>query len=88
MAKINKKDFVPAKRHIEVEPGEALKILRDLKGWTQKELALRSGVADTNISLLERGHVEMGKRRAEKLAKAFGVSPRILLFPEDRRISA
>ena len=35
-----------------------------------------------NISLLENNKVEIGKRRAEQFAKAFGVHPAIIMFPE------
>ena len=61
---------------------EVIRMLRELKGWTQRELAKRSGISVTNLSLLERGRVEIGKRRAERVAKAFGVHPAIIMFPE------
>jgi len=48
-------------------------MLRELKDWTQAELAERSGISPTNLSLLENGNVDIGKRRAEQLAKAFDV---------------
>ena len=57
-------------------------MLRELKGWTQKELARRSKISATNISLLENEKIEIGKRRAEQLAQAFGVHPAIIMFPE------
>ncbi len=57
-------------------------MLRDLKGWTQAELAKRSGITATNISLLENEKVEIGKRRSEQIAKAFGIHPAIIMFPE------
>jgi transcriptional regulator with XRE-family HTH domain len=57
-------------------------MLRDLKGWTQQELAKRSGINATNISLLENERVDIGKKRAELLAKAFKVHPAIIMFPE------
>jgi len=57
-------------------------MLRELKGWTQGELANRCGISATNISLLENEKVEIGKRRAEQIAKAFGVHPAIIMFPE------
>jgi transcriptional regulator with XRE-family HTH domain len=75
-------DFVPAKKHTNVSTGEAIRILRDLKGWTQEELANRSGINAKNISLLENDRIEIGKRRAEQLARAFGVHPAIVMFPE------
>jgi transcriptional regulator with XRE-family HTH domain len=45
-------------------------------------LAKRSGINASNISLLENGSVEIGKRRAEQLAKAFDVHYAIIMFPE------
>jgi len=57
-------------------------LLRELKGWTQGELARHSGISVTNISLLENKKDEIGKRRAEQLAKAFNVHPAIIMFPE------
>ena len=75
-------DFVSAKSYSKLSTGEVIRMLRELKGWTQKELAKRSGITETNISLLENERVEIGKRRAEQLAKAFLVHPAIIMFPE------
>jgi transcriptional regulator with XRE-family HTH domain len=57
-------------------------MLRELKGWTQSRLAELSGISATNISLLENGRVDIGKKRAEQLARAFDVHPAIIMFPE------
>ena len=75
-------DFAPARRHAALTTGETIRMLRELKGWTQKDLAKRSGIAMTNLSLLENDKVDIGKRRAERLAKALGVHPAIIMFPE------
>ena len=80
--KINSKDFVSAQAHAVVTSGEVIRILRDKKGWTQVELARRSGICPTNLSSLENDQVDIGKRRAQALAKAFGVHPAIIMFPE------
>ena len=74
--------FVSAKTHLVLSTGEVIRMLRDLKGWTQSELGKRSGISPTNISLLENERVEIGKKRAEQLAKAFAVHPAIIMFPE------
>lgn len=74
--------FVPTRSHASLSTGEVIRMLRELKGWTQSELAKRSGITTTNISLLENERVEIGKRRAEQLAKAFDVHPAIIMFPE------
>lgn len=78
----NKREFVPATRHTVLTTGEVIRMLRELKGWTQAELAERCGISTTNISLLENAKVDIGKKRAEQLAKALGVHPAIIMFPE------
>jgi len=75
-------EFVTAKSHALLSTGEVIRMLRELKGWTQVELAKRSGISVTNISLLENERVEIGKKRAEQLARAFNVHPAIIMFPE------
>jgi len=80
--KINNRDFVPARRHVHVTSGETIRILREKKGWTQNELARRSAISATNLSMLENDRLDIGKRRALALAKAFGVHPAIIMFPE------
>jgi len=77
-----KQEFVPAKPHAKLTTGEVIRMLRELKGWTQAELARRCGITTTNISLLENGKVEIGKRRVEQIARAFDVHPAIIMFPE------
>ena len=77
-----KGEFVSAKPHAKLTTGEVIRMLRELKGWTQSDLAERSGISPTNISLLENRKVEIGKRRAEQFAKAFGIHPTIIMFPE------
>jgi ribosome-binding protein aMBF1 (putative translation factor) len=47
-----KRKFIPAKPHAKLTTGEVIRILRELKGWTQAELAERCGISATNISLL------------------------------------
>ena len=78
----SKAEFVQAKPHVVLTTGKVIRMLRELKGWTQAELANRSGFSATNISLLENEKVVIGKKRVEQLAKAFGVHPAIIMFPE------
>lgn len=77
-----KAEFVQARPHAVLTTGEVIRMLRELKGWTQAELASRCGIRATNISLLENEKVEIGKKRAEQIANAFGVHPAIIMFPE------
>lgn len=82
MRKLNKADFVPAERHAVLSTGCVIRMLRELKGWTQQGLAERSGITATNISLLENNRVDIGKKRAESLARAFNIHPSIIMFPD------
>ena len=82
MKNSKKRKFALAKPHAKLTTGEVIHMLRELKGWTQAKLAERCGISATNISLLENGKVEIGKRRVEQIAKAFDVHPTIIMFPE------
>lgn len=80
MARTNQ--FKPAKQYAKLSTGEVVRMLRELKGWTQADLAKKTGLHATNISLIENNKVEVGKQRAIALASAFGVHPAIIMFPE------
>ena len=75
-------EFVSARKHASVTTGEVIRMLRELKGWTQEKLAEKSGLNAKNISSLENDRIDIGKKRAEQLARAFGVHPAIIMFPE------
>jgi transcriptional regulator with XRE-family HTH domain len=75
-------EFLAAQPHAPLSTGEVIRMLRELKGWTQTELARLSGISPTNLSLLENEKVDIGKKRAEQLAKAFNVHPATIMFPE------
>lgn len=82
MKQRSSRSFVPARPHATLSTGQVIRMLRDLKGWTQEELAVRSGISATNLSLLENDKVDIGKKRVEQLAGAFDVHPAIIMFPE------
>jgi DNA-binding XRE family transcriptional regulator len=69
---MNKQGFVSARVHTEVPPGEALKILRELQGMSQNELAVASGISQANISVIENGRVALGWDKSMSLAEPFG----------------
>lgn len=79
---IRKKDFVRARVHAHLTPGEALKMLRELQNLTQLELAQETGISQSNISALESNARQMGRERAIVLARALKVHPAVLLFPD------
>lgn len=80
--KTNRKYFQPAEQHAHVSTGEVIRILRRKKMWTQEDLAKRSHISTSNLSMLENDRLEIGKKRAEQLARAFDVHPAIIMFPE------
>lgn len=82
MSPINKNDFVNAKVHVSITPGEAIKTIRELQGLSQNELATITGIAQSNISALENGSCQLGRDRAIALADALFVHPSVLLFPD------
>ena len=62
-----------------------LRELRDAKGWSQSELARRSGVAQYTISRLEAGDQEsVNLAQLEKLANALGVNAALLIVHEPK----
>ena len=56
MKKTAKNDFIPAKQHAVLTTGEVVKMLRELKGWTQEYLAKVCGINAKNISMLDIHH--------------------------------
>ena len=61
-------DYRPAKQHIEVSPGESVRILRELQALGQKDLAKLSGTAQSTISAIENKRVRLGVERSKVLA--------------------
>jgi DNA-binding XRE family transcriptional regulator len=76
------KKYVPARQRTKLTPGDAIRIMRELKEWTQKELATRTGISAQNISMLENNRIPLGRKRALLLSRAFGVHPGTLMFPD------
>lgn len=71
-------EFLPAVKHAVVTTGEAIRILRKLKLLSQKELAAKSGVSVKTISFLENNKIDIGRKRAGIMAKAFGIHPSVI----------
>ncbi len=79
---INKKNFIKAKMHCSLTPGEALKMLRELQDLSQSDLSKLTGISQSNISALQNNSRQLGRDRALVLAKALHVHPAVLLFPD------
>ena len=74
--------FEKAKEHETITPGDALKMIRELQGLSQNDLAQLTNMNQSNISAIENGSRQMGRERAMALAKALHVHPAVLLFPD------
>ena len=75
------KDFRPTKKRVEVSVGESVRILRELQGFSQNQLAELSGVPQATLSAIENGRVRLGVERAKVLARALRCHPAVLVFP-------
>lgn len=78
----NRKNLTPAGEGIKMSPGEMIRELRELKGWSQLDLAEETGISQTNLSAIETGRVEIGKQRAIILAEALSVHPASIMFSD------
>tara|TARA_R110002020_G_scaffold50791_2_gene143660 strand:+ start:2124 stop:2330 length:207 start_codon:yes stop_codon:yes gene_type:complete len=59
--------------------GRNVRQARKEKGWTQEQLAFEAGVKRAYLSEVENGQRNVSLDVVEKLAKALGVSPEILM---------
>ena len=73
--------FIPAKKRVDVSPGESVRIIRELQGFTQTHLSDLCGIPQTTISSIENGRVNLGVERAKTLAAALHCHPAVLVFP-------
>ncbi len=75
------KEFIPAKKRVDVSVGESVRILRELQELSQTGLAALTGISQATISAIENGRVNLGVERAKVLARALNCHPAVLLFP-------
>jgi transcriptional regulator with XRE-family HTH domain len=75
------KDFRPAKKRVDVSVGESVRIIRELQGLSQNQLAELSGIPQATLSAIENQRVRLGVERAKVLARALRCHPAVLLFP-------
>jgi transcriptional regulator with XRE-family HTH domain len=74
-------DFRPAKRRLKVSVGESVRIVRELQGLSQNQLAKRTGIPQATLSAIENDRVRLGVERAKVLARALKCHPAVLVFP-------
>ena len=75
------KDYRKAKRTVDVSVGESVRIIRELQGLSQTELADISSIPQSTISAIENDRVKLGVERAKVLARALKCHPAVLVFP-------
>ena len=82
--------FRPAKKRIKVSVGESVRIVRELQGLSQNQLAQYTGIPQATLSAIENDRVRLGVERAKVLARALKCHPAVLVFPgwEDHLESA
>ena len=73
--------FRPAKKRVDVSVGESVRIIRELQGLSQIQLAQRTGIPQATLSAIENDRVRLGVERAKVLAKALKCHPAVLVFP-------
>ena len=74
-------DYRPAKKRIDVSVGESVRIIRELQGMSQNELAAATGIPQSTISAIENDRVNLGVERAKQLARTLKCHPAVLVFP-------
>jgi transcriptional regulator with XRE-family HTH domain len=75
------KQFRLAKKRVTVSAGESVRIIRELQGLSQNQLAQRTGIAQATLSAIENDRVRLGVERAKVLARALKCHPAVLVFP-------
>ena len=75
------KQFRPAKKRINVSPGESVRSIRELQGFSQNQLAQRTGIPQATLSAIENDRVRLGVARAKVLTRALKCHPAVLVFP-------
>ncbi|UYM14746.1 helix-turn-helix domain-containing protein [Endozoicomonas euniceicola] len=74
-------EWLPATKQIDVTVGESVRILRELQGLSQNQLAERTGIPQSTLSAIENNTVSLGIHRAKQLAIALSCHPAVLCFP-------
>jgi|TARA_R110000787_G_scaffold283185_1_gene395634 transcriptional regulator with XRE-family HTH domain len=75
------KDYRKAKKTIDVSVGDSVRIIRELQGFSQNQLAELTGIPQSTLSAIENNRVNLGVERAKVLAKALRCHPAVLVFP-------
>jgi transcriptional regulator with XRE-family HTH domain len=75
------KSYRPARKMVDVSPGESVRIIRELQELSQNELSQLTGIPQSTLSAIENGRINLGVERAKVLARALRCHPAVLVFP-------
>ena len=75
------KDYLEAKKRVEVSVGESVRIIRELQELSQNELSQLTGIPQSTLSAIEHDKINLGVERAKALARALKCHPAVLVFP-------
>ncbi|NND61346.1 MAG: helix-turn-helix transcriptional regulator [Gammaproteobacteria bacterium] len=75
------REYIKAKRRIEVSPGESIRIIREFQELSQNDLSDLTGIPQSTISAIENERVKLGVERAKVFARALKCHPAVLVFP-------
>jgi transcriptional regulator with XRE-family HTH domain len=75
------KNYLKAKKRVEVSVGESVRIFRELQGFSQNQLSELTGIPQSTLSAIENDRVKLGVERAKVLARSLNCHPAVLVFP-------
>ena len=78
---MTRRGYRKAQKTIDVSVGESVRIIRELQGLSQNDLAEATGIPQSTISAIENDRVNLGVERAKALARALKCHPAVLVFP-------
>ncbi len=66
----------------EETPGKVVRAFRRNFELTLGEMERLTGIPQSNLSAIENDKMDMGVRRAIRIAAVFGINPSLILFPK------
>ena len=78
---MEKRKSILATQHVVVSVGESVRIIRELQGLTQSQLAQFTNIPQATLSAIENDKINLGVERAKVLGRALKVHPGVLVFP-------
>ena len=67
---------------IEETPGKVVRAFRKNFELTLSDMEKLTGIPQSNLSAIENDKLDMGVRRAIRIAAVFGINPSLILFPK------